>query len=307
MKKKISIGSWAYVFGPYWDNPIPFEKVVQRLSELKFDGVEIIGFRPHPHPDDYASNSHRQDLRALISGLGLGISGYAPDFTAHSLIRTGNHADYLRTFEKNLSFARDLEMPVMRVDSIDPPTVLNEVALDAALRRVVPTWQRCAALAEKAGVLVAWEFEPGFAFNKPSEVLRVVNEVGHPNFKVLFDTSHAHMSAVIAARHQGQPERLKGGVIEMIQMLKGKIGHIHLIDSDGTLHNDETSTHRPFGEGMLDFDAIMPVLNQSGCNSPWWAIDLCFWPGSWEATPGCKQFMDRLNEKYGATAQVLVR
>ena len=72
----------------------------------------------------------------------------------------------------------------------------------------------------------------------------------------------------------------------MIQMLKGKIGHIHLIDSDGTLHNDETSTHRPFGEGLLDFDAIMPALNQSGCNSPWWAIDLCFWPGSWEATPG---------------------
>ena len=102
---------------------------------------------------------------------------------------------------------------------------------------------------------------------------------------------------------QGQPEKLKGGVIEMIQMLNGKIGHIHLIDSDGTLHNDETSTHRPFGEGQLDFDAIMPVLNQSGCNSPWWAVDLCFWPGSWEATPGCKQFMDHLNEKYGTTAQ----
>ena len=303
MKKKISIGSWAYVFGPYWDNPIPFEKVVQRLSELKFDGVEIIGFRPHPHPDDYASNSHRQDLRALISGLGLAISGYAPDFTAHSLIRSNDHAAYIKTFEKNLAFARDLEMPAMRVDSIDPPTVLNEVNLDAALKRVVPTWQRCAERAEKAGVLMVWEFEPGFAFNKPSEVLRVVNEVGHSNFKILFDTSHAHMSSVVAARHQGQLERLKGGVIEMIQMLKGKIGHIHLIDSDGTLHNDETSTHRPFGEGQLDFDAIMPVLNQSGCNSRWWAVDLCFWPGSWEATPRCKQFMDRLNEKYGTTAQ----
>ncbi len=223
------------------------------MSELKFDGVEIIGFRPHPHPDDYASNSHRQDLRALISGLGLGISGYAPDFTAHSLIRSDDHAGYIKTFEKNLSFARDLEMPAMRVDSIDPPTVLSEVNLDAALKRVVPTWQRCAELAEKAGVLMVWEFEPGFAFNKPSEVLRVVNEVGHSNFKILFDTSHAHMSAVVAARHQGQPERLKGGVIEMIQMLKGKIGHIHLIDSDGTLHNDETSTHRPFGEGDAGF------------------------------------------------------
>src|SRR5262245_10218793 len=165
MKKKISIGSWAYVFGPYWDNPIPFEKVIQRLSELKFDGVAVIGFRPHPPPDDYASNSHRQDLRALISGLGLEISAYAPAFTAHTLIRSDDHSDYVKTFEKNVSCARDLEMPAMRVDSIDPPTVLNEVKFDAALKRVVPTWQRCAALAQKAGVLMAWEFEPGFAFN----------------------------------------------------------------------------------------------------------------------------------------------
>ncbi len=303
MSKKISIGSWAYVFGPYWENPIPFEKVVKRLAELKFDGVEIIGFKPHPHPDDYATNSHRQDLRAFISGLGLGISGYAPDFTAHSLIRSADHSDYLKTFEKNVHFARDIEMPALRVDTIDPPTILSEMSTDVALKRLVPTWRRCAEIAQKAGVLLVWEFEPGFAFNKPSDVVRLADEVAHPNFKVLFDTSHAHMCAVVGARQPGQKETLKGGVIEMIQMLKGKIGHIHLIDSDGTLHNNETSTHRPFGEGLLDFDAIMPALNQSGCPSPWWAIDLCFWPGSWEVTPACKRFMDSLNEKYGGAAQ----
>jgi len=304
MSKKISIGSWAYVFGPYWDNPIPFEKVAQRVSELHFDGIEVIGFRPHPHPDDYASNSHRQDLRALLSGLKLEVSGYAPDFTAHSLIKSDDHSGYLKTFEKNLNFARDLEMPVLRVDSIDPPTILNEIPWGTAFKRVVPTWRRCAEMAAEVNVGLVWEFEPGFAFNKPSDVIKLVDEVGHPNFKTLFDTSHAHMCAVVGARQPGVKETLKGGVIEMIEKLKGKIGHIHLIDSDGTLHNNETSTHRPFGEGSLDFDAIMPVLNQSGCNSPWWAIDLCFWPGSWEVTPACKQFMDRLNQKYGGAAQV---
>lgn len=38
-----------------------------------------------------------------------------------------------------------------------------------------------------------WEYEPGFWLNKPSEVKRMVEAVGHDNFKLLFDTSHAYM------------------------------------------------------------------------------------------------------------------
>ena len=30
---KISLGSWAFSFGPFADNPIPFEKTVKRLSD----------------------------------------------------------------------------------------------------------------------------------------------------------------------------------------------------------------------------------------------------------------------------------
>lgn len=47
MAKKLSIGSWAYAFGPYEDNPIPFDTVVKTLSELEFDGIEIGAFKPH--------------------------------------------------------------------------------------------------------------------------------------------------------------------------------------------------------------------------------------------------------------------
>ena len=51
--KKLSIGGWAYAFGPYEDNPIPFDTVVRRLGELDFDGVEIGAFEPHIYPEDY--------------------------------------------------------------------------------------------------------------------------------------------------------------------------------------------------------------------------------------------------------------
>ena len=52
-------------------------------------------------------------------------------------------------------------------------------------------------------------------------------------------------------------------------MLTGRINHIHLIDSDNTCHKDangedETSAHPPFGLGVLNFDEIMPELDQGG-------------------------------------------
>ena len=46
----------------------------------------------------------------------------------------------------------------------------------------------------------------------------------------------------------------------LIERLSGRINHIHLIDSDNTCHkdaagNDETSTHAPFGDGVVDFES----------------------------------------------------
>ena len=65
--------------------------------------------------------------------------------------------------------------------------------------------------------------------------------------RVLFDSSHAYMGAVIGARQTGDIETLPGGVTAYAEMLGDTIGHLHLIDSDGSLHDNETSTHTPFG------------------------------------------------------------
>ena len=154
-------------------------------------------------------------------------------------------------------------------------------------------------MAQENGVLVAWEFEPGFMYNKPSEVVQMVEDVNHPNFTVMFDSCHAHMCSVVAARQPEPKETLKGGAVEFAGMLKGKIGHIHLIDSDETLHGDETSTHRPFGEGVLNFDEIIPAIMEAGFKGEWWTIDLCFWPEAWDVTEAAKNFLTPYMEKYG--------
>ena len=48
--KKVSIGSWAYVFGAFADDPILLPQLCQKLNELGFDGISMGGFKPHAHP-----------------------------------------------------------------------------------------------------------------------------------------------------------------------------------------------------------------------------------------------------------------
>src|SRR5205085_2833285 len=140
-----------------------------------------------------------------------------------------------------------------------------------------------------------WEFEPGFWLNKPTEVIRTVDAVGHDHFKLLFDTSHAYMGAVVSARHTGVPEWLAGGVAEYGQILGERIGHFHLIDSNGTLHNQETSTHEAFGEGHIDFVEALRTLRPVIGRLPWWCVDFCFNPrtptAAKEAVPIVRQLM----------------
>jgi sugar phosphate isomerase/epimerase len=295
--KKISIGSWAYTIGPYASNPVPWEEVIKKLKELGFDGVELGGFPPHPNPDNMPKKEQRDACKKQLAKLGLGWSGLAADLWKQRLLDTDDNSAYLDCFRKNLQFCVDLGIPAIRVDAISPPTIFDTVDADTARKRAAKTWKVCAAEAADKGVRVTWEFEPGFAFNKPSDVLRIVDEVGDDNFGVLFDTCHGYMVAVTGARQPGKKEVLPGGVVELASKLRGKINHVHLIDSDGTLHGGETSTHAPFGKGKIDFDKLLPELAKNDMD--WWTIDLCFWPDAWVVTADSKKAVDKLNKKYG--------
>ncbi len=297
--KNISIGTWAYTIGPYADNPISWDEVIKRVKSLGFDGVELGGFPPHPNPDDLPDKEQRNRCRIQMQELGLGWSGLAANLWAEHLIDAEDNTPYLETFRKNLQFCVDLGIPAIRVDTVQPPTIFDTVDAETARKRVVYTWKICAAESDDANVRLTWEFEPGFAFNKPSDILQIVEQVNHDNFGVMFDTCHGYMVAVEGARQPGEKETLPGGVLDLAKQLRGKINHIHLIDSDGTLHDDETSTHAPLGEGKIDFDQLLPELNKNNTGHNWWTIDLCFWPDAWSITEKCKIAMDDLNKNYG--------
>jgi sugar phosphate isomerase/epimerase len=304
--KKISIGSWAYVFNQAEE--VSFHKILHRLHDLKLDGVELGSFGKHPTPGSHPTRASRLALRKEVADHGLRFSGIAVDLWAFKKpgpsVLGDDPTPYLAAFQGFLQFAADLWIPTIRVDSVEPPDHFATTGTDPKLgmERIVAVWDKCCKMAADHGVGVTWEFEPGFAFNKPSEIVEIVDRVrakGNANFGVMYDTCHAHMVAAVGARQPGTKETLPDGAVGLLQMLKGRINHIHIIDSDGTLNEHQTSTHNPFGTGQLNFDVLFPELMKVKAGHDWWTIDLCFWPDAWNVTADAKKYLDAARVKHG--------
>lgn len=291
--KKVSIGSWAFVFQ---GEMIMLPELCEKLHELKFDGVSMGGFKPHANPDTYDTEEKRAELKALLKKYDLEVADFACDLWSLNSISQAD--EWVSLFKKNAEFAEQMGWKYIRVDSGAPPVLPEGMTYEQARKVIVDNFKRAAKIAAEHGLEVVWEFEPGFIVNEPKNILKTYADVNEPNFKILFDTCHGYMAADKAANHLDSDGPLPGGIMEFIEMLNGKIGIVHVIDSDGTLNGENTSTHAPFGQGDLDFDKIIPALLDNGYTADWWAIDLCEWPDPMKVTAECKAFVDKFNEKY---------
>jgi len=279
--------------------PIPWDEVLARLKELGFDGIELEARSPHPNPVEMSNAEQRDICREGLRSAGLQWSALIAYLHDQHLIDTEETRPYLYQFRRSLQFCVDLGIPLIRVDSVQTADVLASVDYDSARKRVGETWRRCAAEAEDCGIKLLWEFNPSLAFNKPTDIFRVLETVAHDNFGILFDTCHAHMIAVQGARQTGDTETLARGVAEFARKLRGTIGHLHLMDSDGSWDRDQVPMRTLIGAGQIDFEAVLLELAKHDIGHHWWTLDLSRRPDSWEATETCKKAVDELNKRYG--------
>lgn len=293
--KKVSIGSWAFTGENFADNPIDLKEVVEKLHEMNFDGISMGGFMPHANPSLYDTEEKRAELKKLLEDNALGVADYAVDTWSVDGLKQSE--EWVELFRQGAELCHQMGWPVIRVDSGTPPILPEGMTYAEARAKIVDNFKQICKIAQGYGQKVVWEFEPGFMINEPKYILETFEAVNEPNFSILFDTCHGYMSAVMGARHI-EPGALEGGILEFIDMLKGKIGFVHLIDSDGTLNVTETSTHAPFGLGKINFDEVIPAILAAGYEGEWWAIDLCEWPDAWNAIRECKDAVDEINKKY---------
>ncbi len=181
-KRKLSIGSWAYIFNQ--DKPTnDFHQVVHMLHDLGYEGVELGSFGAHPTPVSHPARADRQRLKKLVADHGMEFSGIAIDLWSFKKpgpsILDENPTPYLAAFLGFAAFAGDLGIKTIRVDAVEPPDFFQKSQMDPKLGmdRLISVWDKCSKMAADFGMNVCWEFEPGFAFNKPSEVLKIVDGV----------------------------------------------------------------------------------------------------------------------------------
>lgn len=293
------MSTWTFLFTPYDEAPQTLESVLDRASALGYDGVEIGWFPPHPTYVTLDSEAQRSAYRAEFDSRNLGIAGVVADFIdTPSILANADNSAFLSRLDQQLDLCASLGIDLLRLEIEDPPQVMRELDYEVAYERLVNTWMTAAEHGKERNVRVGWEFEPGTPFNSPSEIFRIAEDVQHPSFGIIYDTTQAHNIALGLGQIAEEPEVLSGGQLEFLERLKGKITHIHLIDSNGTLYDNRFSNHIPFGEGDIDWETVMPALVAAGSEDDWWTVDVCFRPDAWPVFEEGLPFLQDLRDRF---------
>lgn len=303
MEAKVCRGSWCLAFG---FDPVPtLDQVVKVLSAFEYDGIELAGFFDHATIERYPDQASRKKLAQWITDEhNLELVGYAPgpygDF-GRLPWATGSDevvGEYEKLFEDSLQFCVDVGIPSMRVDPGNFGPLERDADYDKAWDRVVTMFQRHAQRGREEGVLMLWELESGQIFVKPSEAVKLLDDVGDDNLKLMYDVGHVEACAVLAHNQVQPQERLAGGQLEFVEMMKGKIGHMHVCDTDSNTWMNAFGTHLGIGKGNVDFDALIPAVVDAGYTSKWWSVDAIpmnadSWADTWSDRISLNALLDK--------------
>lgn len=301
MRKKISVGTWCFQFPPYDTKKVGLDDVCKKLASLGYDGISLDG--NHANLQTFPTRQARKALADKIRDYGLGVSEFNPAFgVVEGVVIQDDPKYWLSEVKENLEFIYDLNLTEnLRVDTRAVPTYVNEKNYDRAWDTTVEAFRKAAKMAAELGKKLVWEFEPGFVFNTPDEIIGIYNAVNHPAFTLECDSAHVYTIAEKGHYQIYKKQTLPGGQTEFYKMLENKIGLVHIIDNDGTLWNGITSMHNQFGEGDLDFEnVVFPGLRDlAKYKGEWWVVDLVFNDGAWDILEEAKRKIDVYNEKFG--------
>jgi sugar phosphate isomerase/epimerase len=310
---KVAQGTWCMAFG--LEPTATLEQALQVIAGFGYDGVELAGFFDHATIERFPDERSRDGLAERLRELGLEPVGIAPaphggeDLGVGAWSLTDDprtialHRDWWRRY---IDFAGQLGIGGMRIDPGANGPLPYDADYERVWARVVEMYRWLADEGAQVGCTMLWEMESGQPFNKPSEIVKLLDDVDHPNCKLLYDTGHME-AATVVGHNQVQPqELLEGGQLELLPRLKGRIGHVHLCDTDGDVAQNLFARKIGFGRGRLDFDALLPALVDC-YDGEWWGMDAISmsehaWGDSWTGLAFIRDVVARHVAAAGAPA-----
>ncbi|AUB82126.1 sugar phosphate isomerase/epimerase family protein [Candidatus Thiodictyon syntrophicum] len=231
-------------------------EAIESIAALGFDGVEILCDQPHWFLDRDLGEEARH-LRARLDRLGLAVSNLncntangffdprPPENVFEPSLASANpdwrrwRLDYSR---RALDLARILGAGNISVTSGRPDTGGTPQQSQDLL---VDSLCRLCESAQRYGVRVGVEYEPGLLVERADELAEVITRVGSPLLGANLDLGHSWLDGE-------SPEHA-------VSRLAGRIWNTHVEDIQGRKHY-----HLIPGEGELPFQRYFDALTASG-------------------------------------------
>jgi sugar phosphate isomerase/epimerase len=241
----------AFSTNAYTRHSLP--DALRGIKAAGFEGVEILADVPHAYPGAMDEEMTRS-VRQVLDQTGLAVSnvncnctfGYWKDappepYFEPSLISPNpkHREDRLRLILRTLDFARDVGA---RNVSITSGRCLGGMPPDKAARQFAESIKPVLERAERNGVDVGIECEPGLYLEYVAELREWIDRLGHARFGANLDIGH---SVVIGEN-----------IPDVVEMLRGRIWNLHVEDLPGRKHY-----HMIPGEGTgVDWAALRKSL-----------------------------------------------
>jgi hydroxypyruvate isomerase len=212
-------------------NPMPVEELAAAAAKLGFESVELVDPKHWP-------TLKKHGLTCAIAGS----HGFAKGF-AHK----EEHAECHEKLRKSMAAAKDFGCPSVITFS----GFRRKLDYDTAFVNMVVGLKEIVGEAEKLGITLCLEHlnsrvptemkgHPDYFCDHMDRTIEIIEAVGSPRLKVLFDIYHVQI--------------MDGDVISRLRQHKDYIGHIHTAGNPGRNEIDDTQeiNYRPIMEAIVD-------------------------------------------------------
>ena len=154
--------------------------------------------------------------------------------------------------------------------------------LSATWRDMAACVREAADIARQAGVVLAFEPEVNNVVDSAQKARRLLDEIGSPHLKVTIDPANIF--------HAGELPRMREMLDEAFALLGRDIVMAHAKDLD----HDGDAGHKAAGQGKLDYDRYLSLLQTYGFRGPLLLHGL-----SEAQVPGCVAFLRERLARFG--------
>lgn len=263
----------------------PFTEAVRRLAEIGYAGVEIMADVPHAWPacllqeQKQAIRDALRDNNLEISNINAfmmnAISDARQKYWHPSWIETDPYYRRVRVdhTKRALTLAKELGAACITTEPGGP--VPHGASWQATLKLFVEELKPVAEHAEKEGVLLLVEPEPGLLIEKADQFLEFMHHIDSPAVGLNFDIGHFYCVGDDPAA--------------TVPKLQKYIRHFHLEDIAATrVHH-----HLVPGEGAIDFAAVLRAIRDMQYDG-WITIEL--YPYVDDPDPAARTALERVKE-----------